>query len=106
MQGIVFSVKTQRNIRIHLLATILVIFLGTTLEVSLNDWRWLLLCIALVWFSELINTAFEYLCDVIMPEFHLSVKRAKDIAAGAVFICAGVAVVIGVMTLWPYVPLM
>jgi len=104
LQGILFSVKSQRNARIHLLAAILVFILGITLKVSLSDWRWLLLCITLVWFSELINTAFEYVCDVVMPEFHSSVKRAKDIAAGAVLICATAAAFIGVMTLWPYLP--
>lgn len=102
LQGIAFSIRTQRNARIHLLASILVVALGIERNVSMNDWRWLLLCIALVWFSELINTAFEYVCDIIMPEMHASVKRAKDIAAGAVLVCASTAGFIGVMTLWPY----
>lgn len=49
------------------------------------------------------NTAFEYVCDVVSPEFHVSVARAKDIAAGAVLICAGGSALIGVLTFWPYI---
>jgi diacylglycerol kinase len=40
---------------------------------------------------------------VVMPEQHPSVKRAKDIAAGAVLVCAAFALVVGVLTFWPYV---
>ena len=47
------------------------------------------------------HPAFEFVCDVVSPEFHGSVERAKDIAAGAVLICAGGAVVIGVLTFGP-----
>ena len=49
------------------------------------------------------NTAFEYLCDVVMPDKHISVKRAKDIAAGAVLVCALAAATIGTITLLPYI---
>jgi diacylglycerol kinase len=42
-------------------------------------------------------------CDVVSPEFHVSVEKAKDIAAGAVLICAGGAVALGLLTFGPYV---
>jgi len=102
MEGIIFALKTQRNMLIHLLATIFVCGLGFWLRVSIDDWRWLLLCIAIVWFSELMNTAFEYLCDIVMPQAHQSVKRAKDIAAGSVLVCAIIAALIGILTFFPY----
>ena len=102
-QGVIYAIKTQRNAFIHLIATVLIIALSAALKISADDWRWIIVCITLVWFSELINTAFEYLCDVVMPELHISVKRAKDIAAGAVLICAIGAVFIGAFTLLPYI---
>jgi diacylglycerol kinase (ATP) len=55
-----------------------------------------------VWVAETTNTAFEYVCDVVSPEFHVSLEKAKDIAAGAVLICAGGAVALGLLTFWPY----
>jgi diacylglycerol kinase (ATP) len=102
IEGIVFTVKSQRNMRLHLLAAVIVCSVAFWLNVSREDWRWLALCMALVWITELLNSAVEYLCDVVMPDQHLSVKRAKDIAAGAVLIGAVVAAVIGGLTLWPY----
>ena len=101
-QGIFFCLKTQHNARLHLISTILVLSAGAALKISPADWRWLTVCIALVWFAELMNTAFEYLCDVISPQFHHAVKRAKDIAAGAVLVCALAACVIGIITFLPY----
>ena len=101
-QGILFCIKTQHNARFHLLATVVVCSAGVWVRIGAEDWRWLISCIALVWFAELMNTAFEYLCDVISPEFHASVKRAKDIAAGAVLVCAIGAAIIGVLTFWPF----
>ncbi len=53
--------------------------------------------------SELVNTAFEHLCDVVQPELHASVKAAKDVAAGAVLVASIGAAVIGVLVFWPYV---
>ncbi len=82
--GFAFMLRTQHNAWLHLIATTGVVAAGFALQVSADDWRWLIAAIGLVWLAEAINTAFEHLCDVVSPEFHESVKRAKDIAAGAV----------------------
>lgn len=100
--GFAFMLRTQHNAWLHLIATIGVVGAGLALQVSANDWRWLIAAIALVWLAEAINTAFEHLCDVVSPEFHPSVKRAKDIAAAAVLVSAIAAAVIGVITFAPY----
>lgn len=102
LQGIWFTLRSQHNAWLHLLAAILVCLAGWICNVSAADWRWLIALIMLVWFAELVNTAFEYLCDVVAPEFHPAVKRAKDIAAGAVLICALGAALIGMLVFWPY----
>ena len=60
------------------------------------------IAIAMVLTAELVNTAFEHLCDVVQPELHASVKAAKDVAAGAVLVTSIAAAVIGVMVFWPY----
>ena len=54
-------------------------------------------------FAETINTAFEYLCDVVSPQKNDAVKHAKDIAAGAVLITAIGALIIGSIVLLPYI---
>ena len=100
--GLWSILKTQHNAWLHLTATALVCIAGVWLKISATDWRWLVIAIALVWFAEAMNTAFEYLCDVVSPEFHSSVKKAKDIAAGAVLICAAGAASLGAMVFLPY----
>lgn len=100
--GLAFMLRTQHNAWLHLLATCAVIATGALLRVSGEDWRWLIIAMALVWVAEAMNTAFEHLCDVVSPDFHLSVKRAKDIAAGAVLVCACAAALLGAITLAPY----
>ena len=100
--GIATMLNTQHNARIHLAMTLLVSALGGWLHISADDWRWLTVAIVLVWVAESMNTAFEYLCDVVSPEFHPSVEKAKDIGAGAVLICSAGAAVLGALTLWPY----
>lgn len=101
--GIVFMLRTQHNAWLHLAITLAVIVTGAAAGLSAPDWRWIVVAIVLVWAAEATNTAFEHLCDVVAPEFHPSVQKAKDIAAGAVLICAVGAVCLGVLVFAPYV---
>lgn len=98
--------KTQHNAWMHLAATVAVILVASFLQVRLEDWRWLIVAMVMVWVAEAFNTAVEYVCDVVSPGYSEAVKHAKDIAAGAVLVCAFGAAVIGFLTLWPYVELM
>ena len=100
--GLWLMLSTQHNAWVHFAATMLVCGAGLVLKVSATDWRWLIVAIVLVWVAEALNTAFEHLCDVVAPDFHHAVQKSKDIAAGAVLICAVAAAGIGVMTFWPY----
>jgi diacylglycerol kinase (ATP) len=101
--GLADMLRTQHNARLHAAATVAVCAAGLALRIAAEDWRWLIAAIALVWIAEAINTAFEHLCDVVAPEFQPSVKRAKDIAAGAVLLAAVAAALIGALVFWPYV---
>jgi diacylglycerol kinase (ATP) len=102
LKGIVFMLASQHNARVHLALTFFVVLAAMALRIHSEDWRWIVAATALVWFAEAMNTAFEYLCDVVSPDFHPAVERAKDIAAGAVLLCAAGASIIGLLTFWPY----
>lgn len=102
LRGLGFVLRTQHNAWIHLAVAVVVAVAGVALKLSAADWRWIVLAIALVWIAEIVNTAFEHLCDVVQPEFHVSVKAAKDVAAGAVLIAAIAAAIIGAMVFAPY----
>ena len=100
--GLGFASRTQANFRIHVFIALLVTGAGLGLHVSGDEWRWLILAMALVLIAEAINTAFEHLCDVVEPELHASVKAAKDVAAGAVLLAAIAAAAIGILVFAPY----
>ena len=101
-EGVRDLFRYEHNGWIHLGAAAIVVILGALLRVSLADWRWLILSIALVWAAEAGNTAVEQLCDLVHPGRHPVVKRVKDLAAGAVLVYALAAMLIGAATLMPY----
>lgn len=104
--GLRFAFRTQHNFRLQILAAIACVAIAAVLRISMDDWRWIALAIVMVLAMELLNTAFEHLCDVVQPELHASVKAAKDVAAGAVLVTAIGAAVIGAMVFWPYVAIL
>jgi diacylglycerol kinase (ATP) len=100
-RGIRVLLGSQHNAWIHAVATASVIGFGVALHVSRLDWILLVFALVSVWSAEAINTAIELLCDVASPGYHPLVKQAKDVAAGAVLICAVGAAVVGLLVLGP-----
>jgi len=100
--GLWLMLRTQHNTWVQLAINIAVIAAGFWLDVSAADWRWLILTLLLMWVAETFNTDFEHLCDVVSPDFHHSVQKSKDIAAGAVLLCSIGSAIIGALTFWPY----
>src|SRR5438046_128491 len=101
--GVLRMVHCQHNAWIHVAATLVVVGAGFFFRLSGWEWCWIVLALSIVWTAEALNTAFEFLADAASPEFHPLVRDAKDVAAGAVLLTAGAAVVIGSIVFWPYV---
>lgn len=99
--GLVEIAKGERNFRIHLLATVLVILVGVFVKLSFMEWMIVFLAIGLVFVAETTNTAIEKLIDCLRPDIHPSIKAIKDIAAGAVLIAAITAFIIGCLLFIP-----
>lgn len=100
-QGICYAVKTQPNIRIHILIATVVILAGLWLHLSKTEWFFVFTCVGLVIGMELFNSALENLCDAVHPEQSNKIKHVKDMAAGAVLLSAIIAAIIG---LWIFIP--
>lgn len=100
--GLRFLMRNEHNAWVHAALSLGVIATGIGLGVSAADWRWLILSIGLVWMAEAVNTAIEQLCDLVSPAPHPIIKASKDLAAGAVLVCAVVAALIGALTIYPY----
>jgi len=101
-RGIKTVLSSQHNAWIHAAATCAVVGAGLALGVGRYEWVALVVAIVSVWVAECLNTAFELLCDVVSPQFHPLVARAKDVAAGAVLLCAVGAVVTAGLVFWPH----
>jgi|SRR5699024_2416500 len=95
VSGIMASIKSERNMRIHYTVAILVIIISLFFDFTRAEFLILLLSISLVLTLELINTAIESTIDMITKEYHPLAKVAKDISAGAVLISAGNALIVG-----------
>ena len=101
--GLRYLLLSEHNARLHLLATVVVVLLGAVLGVSLNEWRWLLLAVALVWVAEALNTALERLGDAVTTEHDPNIGHAKDVAATAVMLASLAAALIGLTVFGPHI---
>lgn len=99
--GLTAAARGQRNLQVHLVLAAVVITVALLLEVSLEKWLWLTLCIGNVLVVELLNTAIETVVDLASPEDHELARRAKDISAGAVLVAALTSAIIGGWILFP-----
>ncbi len=101
--GIINVIRTQRNMKIHLVIAAVAIVLGFVLSIDAPSWAAIIICIALVLALECVNTALEAVVDLVSPNYSDLARRAKDCAAGAVFICAIGSVVVGIVIFVPRV---
>ena len=102
LQGLVDLVKSQPNARIHLAASVAVTFAGFYFGITKAEWLAVVLCMAFVISMEAVNTALEYLTDLVSPEHHPLAGKVKDVAAAAVLIAAIGAVVVGLIVFVPH----
>jgi diacylglycerol kinase (ATP) len=95
LEGVIHVLRTQRNLRIHFLAAVLVFAGALAVGVSRLQLIVLVLAVAFVLVAEMLNTAIEGVIDVSTTSFDPNAKLAKDIAAGAVLIATITAVAVG-----------
>lgn len=96
-KGIAYCIKNERNIRIHMCMTALVSVFAYFYKVTSTQYILLLLCIGFVLSAEMVNTAIETLTNLESPSYNPLARIAKDVAAGAVFVAATVAMVVGLI---------
>ena len=101
-QGIRQCVGREQNLSFHLIVTVLVIGAGFSFGITPGEWTAICLCIGLVVSAELFNTAIERLVDLVSPQRHPLAGQVKDIAAGAVLVCALAAIAVGLIIFVPY----
>lgn len=101
-KGIGSFVRKEHNAWIHCSAIIVVTIAGFLFSITRTEWLIILLCFGIVLAAEAFNTAIERLVNLVSPDYHPIAGDVKDIAAGAVLICATTAAVIGAIIFIPY----
>ena len=100
-EGIINTVKSERNMKIHCACVVAVVICGFIFRISYTEWLICLTLFGLVTSLELVNTAVESVVDLVTEEHKPLAKRAKDAAAGAVLIAAIFAAIIGLIIFVP-----
>jgi diacylglycerol kinase (ATP) len=101
--GIIAAFREQPNLKVHVLIACVVVAAGFYFNVTSAEWAILVICISLVITLELINSAIEYLVDLVTKEHHPLAGKIKDVAAGAVLVTAVGAAVVGVVVFYKYI---
>ncbi|HNW55525.1 MAG TPA: diacylglycerol kinase family protein [bacterium] len=94
-QGIVRVFREEQNFTVELTIGLVAIVLAVFLNFNAVKWAILLLTCGLVLVAELLNSAVERVTDLLKPRLDVYVKEIKDIMAAAVFLAAGVSVLVG-----------
>jgi len=95
IEGFIYAIKTQRNMRLHFLLAILSLLLAIYLNLEKMEILILLLAICFVFLSEMFNTAIEMSANLISNTFNPVVQAIKDVAAGCVLVASINAVIVG-----------
>ncbi|MGI6031066.1 MAG: diacylglycerol kinase family protein [Eubacteriales bacterium] len=100
LKGIQATMNGERNFRIHLTAMVYVLFFSRFYQLDVSQYALLLVVFAVMLSAEMMNTAVEELVNREFEGYHPMAKKAKDIAAGAVMVCAMAAVGVGLLFFW------
>lgn len=100
IEGVVYAIRTQRNMRIHVGAAVVAIIVALLLGVDREGFLAIVFAIGIVFIAELLNTAIEAAVDVATDQYSPEAKVAKDVAAGAVLVASTVAIVIAYLALF------
>jgi len=100
IEGILHAVRTQRHMRYHFFAAILILVISFSLGIGWSEFVILITLSVVVLSVEMLNSAVELITDVLFQEYHEQAKWIKDMAAGAVLITALGAAVIGYIILY------
>lgn len=100
-RGLSVFFQTQIHAKIHVLIAFFVILLGFLLQIVWYEWALLIFAIGLVLSAEAMNTAIEFLTDLVSPNYNEKAGKVKDIAASAVLLTAITAILIAMLVFIP-----
>jgi len=100
-KGAYLLITTEASLKIQFVIAILLTIAGFYFQLSSIEWVIQILTIGLVMSIEGVNTAIEKFSDFVHPDYHKKIGVIKDVSAGAVFIAATCAGIIGLIIYLP-----
>lgn len=95
LQGLKGVLASGPNMRIMLVAAVVVVGAGLWLGIGPADWGFVTIAITLVIAAEAFNTAIERLTDIVQPERDPRAGQVKDLASAGVLLASIGAAVLG-----------
>ncbi len=99
--GILWAIRTQPNFRVHLLLSVLAVYLGLFLKITAIEMTLLAFTVVFGLTAEMVNTSIEKMTDLITTEWRKDAKIAKDVSAGMMLVASMGAVAIAVLIFGP-----
>lgn len=94
VDGLLRTLNTQRNMKIHWVSGLAVMLVGMALELDVAARASVMFCVFVVICMETLNTAFEAFVDLHVKQYERHAMIAKDAAAAAVLVLALSSVVV------------
>lgn len=101
-QGMATLLRDEHNSRIHVCMMSAVIIAGILFGITATEWCIVCICFGMVLMAEAMNSAVEAIADLVMPDRHPLIKKAKDVAAAGVLFTAIAAAAAGLIIFIPY----
>ncbi|MBI5547951.1 MAG: diacylglycerol kinase family protein [Deltaproteobacteria bacterium] len=106
LDGLLDALDGGRNMKVHVVAGLLVAMVGSGIQLKISEQVALLLSVGLVIAAEAFNTALEAVVDLATREIHEKARLAKDVAASAVLVLSVLSAVVlsaVVVAEWPLI---
>jgi len=95
IEGVIYAIRTQRNIRYHYIIATIVLLSSIFLRLSATEFMLLVISVVFLLFAEMMNTAVEETVNLLEAKYNVFAKNAKDVSAGAVLISSISVAVMG-----------
>jgi diacylglycerol kinase (ATP) len=97
IEGIVHVFRTQKHMRFHFATAAVIVVLGALMQLPREQWFLLYFVMALVFLTEMLNTAIEACVDLVTESYHPLARIAKDTASGAVLVATVLAAIVAIL---------
>ena len=103
LNGLWYAIRKERNFQIELVISLFIIIAIFVLK--MKSWQAIVLILMVMWvlITELINTVFERIVDILKPKIHPYARLVKDMMAAVVLISSFSAIIVGIIIFYPYI---